>query len=64
MEYLLSTRVSKKAEESSSEKLDFTNQVSDIYMDSKMFWDHQKANTSAYLNIFFTYKFTQRHNGE
>ena len=33
-------RVSKKAEEISSEKLDLTNQISDIYTDSKLFGDH------------------------
>ena len=64
MEYLLNTRVSKKAKENASEKFNLSNQVSDIYANSKLFGDHRKGITSTNLNIFFTYKFTQHCNGE
>ena len=57
LEYLLSTRVSKKSRESASEKLNLTNQLSDIYANSKLFGDHRKVNTSAYERIFFACKF-------
>ena len=56
--------VPKKTELSSLEKFDFTNKISNICIDSKLFGDHRKANTSAYLKIIFTYKFTQHRNRE
>ena len=52
LEYLLSTRALKKAWAYFSENLDLTNQVSDIYTDSKVFGDRRETNTFEYLNIF------------
>ena len=62
----LTTRISGKYEfmqesqESSMEKFDSSNYVSDFYTDSSCSVATRIYNTSAYLNILFYYKFTQR----